>query len=76
LKDHTKVVISSAEIPAVGAYPKQTSTLVTFVDKHRTIRTYDLVSLFARGCEKLLRNRLAYAATLLKDLVPVEGKQA
>jgi hypothetical protein len=74
-QDHTKVVISSAEIPVPPGYPKKKTTLVTFFDKHRTVRTYDVASLAARGCEKPLRVRLAYAAALLKDVIPVKGKQ-
>ncbi|XP_076462190.1 serine/threonine-protein kinase PLK1-like [Babylonia areolata] len=61
--DHAKVIFSSVK----GNY------LVTFIDPERNAKTYPLSHIARGGCQTEISHRMAFAHTLLKNLVDIEG---
>ena len=67
-KDHTKVIVSAG-----GAEP-----VVTYINSERRPASYRLSVLAGRGCSRPLRERLQYAAVVLREFsgheTPSAGK--
>lgn len=63
-KDHTKIVLSADG--ANGGY------LVTYINSERQSCTYRLGDISRDGCEPILRERLVYALTVLREFAELD----
>ena len=67
-KDHTKIVLSADTSPnAQGQY------LVTYINSERLSATHRLLDISLHGCEPILRERLVYALTVLREFAELDG---
>jgi len=61
--DHTKIILS---------YMKN-DYFVTYIDEDRKATTYSMVHLIQDGCQRDILDRMAFARSMLKNLVDIEG---
>ncbi|XP_033737469.1 serine/threonine-protein kinase PLK1-like [Pecten maximus] len=61
--DHTKIIMS---------YMKN-DYFVTYIDEDRTASTYPMVHIIQDGCRRDIVERMAFAKSMLKNLVDIEG---
>lgn len=67
-KDHTKIVLSSDPAPLNSGH-----YLVTYINHERLSSTYRLSDIAQVGCEPILRERLVYALTVLREFAELDG---
>lgn len=61
--DHTKLILSNVK----GEY------MVTFIDPERCAKTYTMSLVIQDGCQGDIIDRMAFARSMLKNLVDIEG---
>ena len=67
-KDHTKIVLSAdTSTNAQGHY------YVTYINSERQSATHRLLDISVQGCEPILRERLNYALTVLREFAELDG---
>lgn len=62
-EDHTKLILSNVK----GEY------MVTFIDPERCAKTYVMSLIIQDGCSADIIDRMAFARSMLKNLVDIEG---
>ena len=62
-EDHTKLILSNVK----GEY------MVTFIDPDRCAKTYNMCLIIQDGCRPDIVDRMAFARSMLKNLVDIEG---
>lgn len=62
-EDHTKLILSNVK----GEY------MVTFIDPDRCAKTYNMCLIIQDGCRSDIVDRMAFARSMLKNLVDIEG---
>ena len=62
-EDHTKLILSNVK----GEY------MVTFIDPERCAKTYAMSLVMQDGCRPDIIDRMAFARSMLKNLVDIEG---
>ena len=73
-KDHTKIVLS-ADTSSASALSStgQGHFLVTYINSERLSTTHRLLDISVQGCEPILRERLNYALTVLREFAELDG---
>ncbi|PVD22737.1 hypothetical protein C0Q70_15993 [Pomacea canaliculata] len=62
-EDHTKLILSHVK----------SDFMVTFIDPARCAKTYNLCHIIHEGCQADIVDRMAFARSMLKNLVDIEG---
>ncbi|KAK7100676.1 serine/threonine-protein kinase PLK1-like [Littorina saxatilis] len=62
-EDHTKLILSNVK----------NEYLVTFIDPDRCAKTYNMRQIMQSGCRQDIVDRMAFARSMLKNLVDIEG---
>jgi len=71
-KDHTKIVLS-ADTTSSSTSPGHGHYLVTYINSERLSATHRLLDISVQGCEPILRERLNYALTVLREFAELDG---
>nr|KAG5714102.1 hypothetical protein BaRGS_020430 [Batillaria attramentaria] len=61
--DHTKLILSNVK----------NEYMVTFIDPERCAKTYNMCHIIQDGCQADIIERMAFARSMLKNLVDIEG---
>lgn len=62
-EDHTKLILSNVK----------NEYMVTFIDPERCAKTYNMCHIIQDGCRADIVERMAFARSMLKNLVDIEG---
>lgn len=62
-EDHTKLILSNVK----------NEYMVTFIDPERCAKTYNMCHIIQDGCRPDIIDRMAFARSMLKNLVDIEG---
>jgi len=65
-KDHTKVIVSAVSAGEL---------MVTYINSERRAASYRLEEVAAAGCSRAVRERLEYAATVLREFAELDAKE-